>query len=101
MAKKSSSQQSSHDRTVKNSARQLQKEGWNVKAHLPGREKPDPIGKNKYVPDIQAERRGHRKLIEVETPKSLEKDSKQQEAFRRSAAQRSNTTFEIVITDKE
>jgi len=72
---------STHDKTVRQVVRQLEKEGWNVKAHLPDHGKPDPIGKSKYVPDIQATRPGHTKLIEVETPKSLERDKKQREAL--------------------
>ncbi len=95
MAKRSRSQQTKHDRKVGQIARRLDREGYRVKADLPGYERPDPIGKAKRIPDVEATKRGTRKLVEVETEDSLEKDQKQQETFRRSAAQRRRTTFDI------
>ena len=61
--------------------------------------KPDSIGQNNRIPDIQADKAGHRKLIEVETPQSLNSDVDQQATFRRSAGQKRNTTFDIEMTD--
>ena len=95
--KRSPSRQSAHDRKVSQVARKLTGQGWNIKADLPGYKKPAPIGKDRRVPDIEATKRGHRKIIEVETPDTIDKDKKQQETFRRHAGQKPNTTFDIEI----
>jgi hypothetical protein len=100
MAKRSSSMQTVHDQKVRQEAQRLRRGGWNVLADLPGYQKPARIGQSGFTPDIEATKRGHRRLVEVETPNSLMTDKGQQSAFRRSAAQRSNTTFDIVVTDK-
>lgn len=90
---------SKHDTVVAKESRQLEKEGWHVLADLPGFAQPDPIGTKNRVPDIVATKHGHTRIIEVETSESLAKDSEQQSTFRRSAAQRSNTIFKIVVAD--
>ena len=90
--------QSAHDRKVRQIERKLTSQGWNVRADLPGYKKPTPIGKCKRVPDIEATKCGHRKIIEVETPDTVEMDSKQQATFRRHAGQKPNTTFDIEVT---
>ena len=100
MAKRSGSRQSAHDREVQRAVNQLKRQGWNVRADLPGYEKPAAIGKDAKVPDIEATKRGHRKLIEVETPGTVGRDRKQQETFRRHAGQKPNTTFDVVVTDE-
>ena len=100
MARKSPPSRSKHDQEVKRIANQLERQGWNVKADIPGYETPVAIGKNPKVPDIEATKRGHRKLIEVETPKTVGRDRKQQETFRRHAGQKPNTTFDVVVTDE-
>ena len=84
---------------VRQISRQLTNENWKVKAALPGYDRPNAIGEKKRIPDIEAVKRGHRKLIEVETPESLEKDSEQQSTFRRHAGQKPNTTFDIDVTN--
>jgi len=93
--KRSTNKQNTHDNKVKSLAKELQKKGYTVNADLPGYNKPAPIGKDKRIPDIEAQKRGRIKLIEVETKQSLVTDRKQQATFRRSAAQRPNTTFKI------
>ena len=100
MAKRSSSGQSAHDREVLKVVRQLEREGWDVSADLPGFTKPAPIGADGRVPDVEAHKSGHRKLVEVETPESLGTDRDQQETFRRSVGQKHNDSFDIVVTDK-
>ncbi len=97
MAKRTKQKQSIHDVKVKNLANQLKRKGYNVKADLTGFEKPSPIGKNNRIPDIEATKRGVRKIVEVETPESLEKDKDQLSTFQKSAAQRKRTTFETII----
>ncbi len=97
--RRSPAKQKAHDKRVDQGARKLKGEGWNVKADLPGYEKPSPIGRNRKIPDIEATKRGHRKLVEIETPDSLEKDRAQQSTFRRHAGQKPGTTFNIEVTD--
>ena len=97
--KKSKGGQSAHDQKVKQIANRLKRENWKVKANVPGQAKPHPIGKDQRVPDIEASKGGRRRIIEVETPDSLKKDKAQQSTFRRHAAQKSNTTFDIKVTD--
>jgi len=89
---------SKHDQKVKTEAVKLKRQGYNVQADIPGFEKPDGIGKDNYVPDIVAKKTSSTKIIEVETPTSLNKDKDQQTAFKRSAAQQRGTTFEIKVT---
>jgi len=86
-----------HDKKVKQIAKDLQKKGWTVKADISGFTTPDKIGQNNYIPDITATKSGANKIIEVETPTSVKRDKKQQETFRRSAAQKTRTTFKIVV----
>jgi len=97
--KRSGRGQSIHDSRVRQISRKLTKENWKVKADLPGYDRPNAIGEKKRIPDIEAVKRGHRKLIEVETPESLEKDREQQSTFRRHAGQKPNTTFDIDVTN--
>lgn len=99
MAKRSASKQTKHDSKVKQIAQQLQKQRYSVKADLPGYPHPAPIGKGKRRPDIVAEKGGKRKIIEVETPETTERDKKQHATFRRSAAQKRNTSFEIEVAE--
>ena len=89
--------QSKHDMEVKEKANSLKRQGWKVKADVEGYERPDPIGKYKRIPDIQAEKAGARKIIEVETDDTMQRDKKQRETFQRSAAQRKRTSFEIEV----
>ena len=93
MARRSPKKQSEHDRKVRQSANRLKREGWEVQADLPGHDQPDPIGKDKRIPDIVATKAGAKRIVEVETAESMETDKKQQETFRRSAAQQKRTRF--------
>jgi len=87
-----------HDKKVAQIARKLEREGYTVQADISGYDTPDKIGQGNYIPDIVAKKTSSTKIIEVETPTSLNKDVEQQQAFRRSAAQKSGTTFEIAVT---
>lgn len=90
--------QSAHDRRVRTLANELKDEGWKVQADLPNFNQPDPIGNNKRIPDIFATRRGQTKIIEVETPTTVDTHQEQHSTFRRSAAHRENADFELVVT---
>lgn len=93
--------QSEHDKCVRDYANKLKRKGHSVKADIPGFKKPDPIGKDKRVPDIKSTKGNRHKLIEVETKHSLNTDRKQQSTFRRSAAKMKGTTFHIVTPKKK
>ena len=95
MARKKSIQ-GTHNRKVRELARELKQKGYNVQAHISGYEMPDSIGKGAYIPDIIATRGSKTKIIEVDTPGT--EDQAQLAAFRRSAAHRDNAEFEQVIT---
>ena len=95
---KSAKPMSSHDRKVREIARGLAKQGYEVRAEIRGREKPRPIGSNRLVPDIEATRSGRRLIVEVETPESLVKDKEQLKTFTRHAAGKADTTFRLVVT---
>lgn len=95
MPKRSPKKQSQHDAKVRNIAGKLKRDGWNVQADISGFDQPDPIGKKNLIPDVTAQKRGAKKIIEVETSETMEKDKKQHEAFRRSAGQQKRTKFEI------
>lgn len=99
MAKRSASKQTKHDTKVNQIAKQLRKQGYDVKADLPGYPHPTPIGKDRKRPDIEATKGAKRKIIEVETSKTIERDKKQLTTFRRSAAQKSNTSFKIEVVE--
>ena len=88
--------QDTHDRKVRQIANKFKKQGYKVKADIPGYENPPDIGKNKHTPDIFAIRGGKTKIIEVDTPGT--ENNEQLSAFRKSAAQRNNADFEHVIT---
>jgi hypothetical protein len=96
--KRTAKQQQRHDRKVIEIALRLKFQGWSVQADIPGFERPGPIGRGKYVPDVRATKAGAVRIIEVETPETVESDAKQHEAFRRSAAQKPRTTFRVEET---
>jgi len=75
-----------HDRKVREIARKLKSQGYRVKADLHTYDKPDPVGKGKYIPDIIAKRGDSEIIVEVDTAGT--EDSNQLSTFRRSAAQR-------------
>jgi len=99
MAKRSKKRQEKHDAVVRREANRLRREGWNVQADIPGYEKPDSIGKENKIPDIRATKSGAERIIEVETPDTVEQDSDQHATFRRRAGQKPRSTFELVETD--
>jgi Holliday junction resolvase len=95
MPKRSSQGQRKHDTKVKQLANSLKRKGWKVKADIEGFDQPDSIGNKNRIPDITAQKGGAKKIIEVETSDTINKDRKQHETFRRSAGQQNRTTFEI------
>ena len=99
MAKRSAAKQTKHNTKVNQIAKRLQRQGYKVKADLPGYPQPTSIGKGKKVPDIEAKKGAKRKIVEVETPETIKRDKEQHTTFRKSAAQKRNTSFEIEVAE--
>ena len=93
--------QSTHDNRVRTLANRLEDQGWEVQADLPNFDQPDPIGKGEKIPDILATRGTQTKIIEVETPSTVNSHQDQHSTFRRSAAHRENGEFELVVTQSK
>ena len=91
MAKRGKSSQGKHNKRVRQIAQRHKRDGWQVKADVSGFDRPDPIGKNGYIPDVVAKKKGAKRIVEVETHDSMVKDKDQHAAFRRSAAQQKKT----------
>ena len=89
---------STHDRKVREIARDLDRQGYKVRADVRGREKPRPITSKRLVPDIEANRDGRTLIVEVETPLSEVTDKEQLKAFARHARRKADTTFRLVVT---
>ncbi len=90
--------QSGHDSKVRQEAKKLERQGFDVSADVLGFPKPKTIGG--YRPDILAKKDGARKIVEIETPDSKDnaRDKSQQQAFRQAAKRSDNTTFRREIT---
>lgn len=70
-----------------------------MRVDLPGYEPPPTIGRvSPKRPDIYATKRGHVRIIEVETPDTVGAHQDQHEVFRRSVAQRNNAKFVLEVT---
>lgn len=95
---RSKASQSKHNVEVRRTANQLKKQGYNVKADIIGFSRPDTI--DGFRPDVIAQKGNIRKIVEVETPDSVDsvRDQKQQKAFKNSAARSKATTFIRKVT---
>lgn len=99
MARRNPVQQTKHDKKVKAIAQQYKKQGFKVKADLPGSVRPAPIGKYRRIPDVEAVKDRRREIVEIETPETLNSHKDQQATFRRHASHKSNTKFRIEVTE--
>lgn len=88
-------QQRKHDKKVRELMHSYRGKGWSVNADLPGENEPEPIGRENRIPDLVARKAGAKRIIEVETKDTLDADSDQHEAFRRSASQQNRTKLII------
>lgn len=91
--------QTKHDAEVRKMATAFKKQGFSVDADILGYSKPDTIGG--YRPDIVAKKAGQRKIVEVETPDSVDsaRDKAQQQAFLNAASRSKSTTFHRRIAE--
>jgi Holliday junction resolvase len=87
---------SSVARKIRELARQLEKQGWEVRADTRGRTAPSPIGESS--PDIEAVKGCRRILIRVETPESLKTSEEYLKFLARYARSRDDTRFDLVVT---
>jgi hypothetical protein len=72
-----------HDTAVEKTAKKLKKEGFNVKADVPGFRQPPNMGGCR--PDIYAEKGKDKRIIEIETSKSKTTDKSQQMCLKKQA----------------
>lgn len=82
MASRSREQQSAHDKGVLAEARELDRDGWNVRADVPGDEFDEPPEVGGIKPDVYATKRGGTRVVEIET--DPDDDHDQHSTFRRS-----------------
>ena len=87
-----------HDDSVRRRAAGLKANGWKVRADVSGYERPSTL--NGSRPDIDATKGGQRRIIEVETRDSRNKDKSQQKNLRDFARSKKNTQF-MMRTCKE
>ena len=97
--KRSRGSQSKHDKAVKKRARQLKRQGFDVKADLKNWDPPGTTGGVR--PDIDAHKGGKRVIVEVETKESVNdaRAQRQERAFRAAANRSKDGKFEKIVTD--
>lgn len=91
MARRTASGLSRHDREVKRIADRLSNSGHKVSAAVPDYPSPGTISGRR--PDVVATKNGAKRIIEVETEDSYDKDRGQRRAFRDYADRHENTSF--------
>ena len=93
MSQRSQRSQSRHDAEVRRLAKSFEKRRYEVKADISGFQRPDTLGG--YRPDVVAMKGTERRIIEIETPESVDsaRDLKQQRAFKSAAKRSVQTTF--------
>ena len=89
-----------HDKKIRSTTSRYKRDGWSVRADIPGYKSPDPIGKYNRVPDIVVKKGKKTRIIEIETPKSLKTDCAQRGTFKKHAANKQNTTFKVLVARK-
>ena len=95
MPKRTPQEQSRHDQAVRRSAAQYQARGYRVQADVEGYDRPDLIRGRR--PDLIVQKGRERKVIEVETPSTIESDRAQRETLRRGA-RAMGAEFRTVVT---
>lgn len=85
MAHRSREQRNTHDKGVLAEARELDQNGWNVRADVSGHGFNPPPKVGGHQPDVYATKKGGTRIVEVET--DPDDDHDQHSTFRRSAGQ--------------
>lgn len=87
--------QSKHDRKVRDTALRKRREGFNVRADIPGFRTPHIYGGCR--PDIVATKGSRRIIYEIETMNSMRTDIEQRRCLSRVAKRRKNTKFTTLL----
>jgi hypothetical protein len=96
MAHRSRDEQQAHDKGILAEARELDRNGWEVRAdHISGHGFDTPPKINGHRPDVYATKRGGTRIVEIET--DPDDDDSQHTAFRRSAGQTSANFYGWVV----
>lgn len=97
---RSKKSQSAHNSTVKKLAKQYRQKGYKVKADIEGWKKPDTI--KGVRPDIIAEKKGHKTVVEVETKDSVQskRDLQQQKAFKDWSKNSNIKHYKRIVTEE-
>jgi len=93
MTKRTKKNQTCHNASVAKRAAGLKANGWKVDADIKGYSQPNIL--NGSRPDIDATKRGRRRIIEVETPDSRFKDRQQHRNLREYIKGKKNTTVMV------
>lgn len=75
--------QEQHDQKVREVARRLRRQGYFVRADLPGHPRPPRF--RGIRPDIYAHKKGKKIIYEIETPTSLKTDKPQRQRLAKAA----------------
>jgi len=96
---RSNRSQSKHDKKVESLAKNLERQGFDVKADIKGFKQPDTIGGVR--PDVVGTRPGEQWVYEVETKDSVDsaRDQKQKAEFKKQADRSKKTTFKRFTAD--
>lgn len=96
--KRSTHNQTCHDESVRRRAAGLEAAGWYVRADLPEYDEKPPklcVDGECAIPDIYATYGKYTRIIEVETPDTIDKDWKQHNILRRWRNQHNNVEVNI------
>lgn len=91
--------QTGHDKELLKWVKQMESQGFDVKADLPGMEKPNPVGGK--IPDGYAKKGKQEKMIEVETADTLATDADQRKKFRKWSDGKDSRTFTTKVIRKK
>lgn len=95
MTKRTKTGQKKHDAAVLRSATWYENQGFDVRADLPGYDKPKKI--SGYIPDLIARKKKKEIIVEVETKDTNKQDKEQQEAFKEYADRKRSREFKKKI----
>jgi len=87
--------QLSHDEKVREVALRLRRQGYFVRADLPGHPRPPRVGGIR--PDIYAHKKGKKLIYEIETKESMETDQPQREKLEK-ASKKIGAEFRVLTT---
>ncbi len=97
MAHRTKEGQKTQDLKVAAIAQRLERLGYNVKADLPGHQKPPAI--RGHIPDVLATKRSQRLIREIETRGTVASDKNQHRAFRQYAKEK-QADFRVLMARK-